>query len=380
MNTENPHLTEEYCLKRRERLWSHLPEHVEWIILGNPKHINYLSGFLINPIGLSNDVRSFLLLKRSGEAVLIGDNQGISFAAAPYYVDETVNVLWYDKIHAVRDRTRLVVEAVADLVHKLNPKHGLVEEEWVPTYIPHHEEASVSLAELLHFFRRTKDPDEIALMKHIFRASEAGHKRGFEVIKPGVSEMEIYLEIQKAALTELGEAAVVYGDFRAMNAENPKLGGLPTQYRLKDQDLFILDYGIIYRGYRSDFTSAIAAGTPTAEQEELHGYAIEILKETEGLLAPGTHTRDVFAAMKEGMEKRGCGKDFGGHAGHGLGMGHPEAPGFAPESDEVLMENEIVTLEPGIYRKDVGGIRLEHNYLITADGFEQLTRHSLELN
>ncbi len=379
MPTNNPHLTEEYCLKRRERLWSHLPEHVEWVIIGNPKHINYLSGFLINPIGLSNDVRSFLLLKRDGEAVLIGDNHGISFAVGPYYVDETINVLWYDKIHAVRDRTRLVVEAVADLVRKLNPKHGLVEEEWVPTYIPHHEEASVSLAELLHFFRRTKDPDEIAVMKRIFRASEAGHRHCFEIIKPGISEMEIYLEVQKAALTDLGEAAVVYGDFRAMNADNPKLGGLPTQYCMKEQDLFVLDYGIIFRGYRSDFTSTIAVGMPTEGQRELHHHCLEVMQETEKLLTPGTHTRDVFAAMKEGMEKRGCGRDFGGHAGHGLGMGHPEAPGFAPESDEVLMENEIVTLEPAIYRKGVGGIRLEHNYLITGNGFERLTQHRLEM-
>ena len=379
MTSNNPHLTEEYCLKRRERLWNRLPESVEWIVVGNPKHINYLSGFLINPVGLSNDERSFLLLKREGPATLIGDNHGISFAAGPYYVDNTATAVWYDKIHSVPDRTRLTGEALSDTVKGLNPKNGLVEEEWVPGYIPRHEEASVSLSELLHFLRRSKDPDEIALMKRIFQASMAGHKRGFEVVRPGVSEMEIYLEVQKAALQELGEAAIVYGDFRAVNAENPKLGGLPTQYACKEGDLFILDYGVIFRGYRSDFTNTIAVGTPTDEQKELHRSCLKVLHESEALLAAGNHTRDVFSAMRKAMDSEGCLGDFGMHAGHGLGMGHPEAPGFAPESDEILMENEIVTLEPAIYRKGVGGVRLEHNYLITVDGFKRLTEHRMEL-
>jgi Xaa-Pro aminopeptidase len=70
---------------------------------------------------------------------------------------------------------------------------------------------------------------------------------------------------------------------------------------------------------------------------------------------------------------------FPHHAGHGLGLGHPEAPAFVPESDEALSEGEVVTLEPGAYAEGVGGVRIEHNYLITRDGFERLTNHSLEL-
>jgi len=60
------------------------------------------------------------------------------------------------------------------------------------------------------------------------------------------------------------------------------------------------------------------------------------------------------------------------HAGHGLGLEHPESPILVPESTDVLRAGDVVTLEPGCYREGVGGVRLENNYLITESGFEQL--------
>ena len=67
------------------------------------------------------------------------------------------------------------------------------------------------------------------------------------------------------------------------------------------------------------------------------------------------------------------------HAGHGLGLTHPEAPFFVPKADETLLAGDVVTLEPGLYVADVGGIRIEHNYLVTGTGFERLSNHTIAL-
>ena len=67
------------------------------------------------------------------------------------------------------------------------------------------------------------------------------------------------------------------------------------------------------------------------------------------------------------------------HAGHGLGLGHPEPPILVPESDDVLLPGDVVTLEPGSYIDGVGGVRVEHNYVITADGCRRLSNHQLRL-
>ena len=67
-----------------------------------------------------------------------------------------------------------------------------------------------------------------------------------------------------------------------------------------------------------------------------------------------------------------------GHAGHGVGLMHPEAPFFVARSPETLIGREVVTIEPGIYEKGICGIRIEHNYHITDTGAEQITNHDVE--
>ena len=67
------------------------------------------------------------------------------------------------------------------------------------------------------------------------------------------------------------------------------------------------------------------------------------------------------------------------HAGHGLGLEHPEPPILVSESDDVLIAGDVITLEPGCYIEGQGGMRFEHNYLITESGSEQLSQHHIGL-
>jgi len=71
---------------------------------------------------------------------------------------------------------------------------------------------------------------------------------------------------------------------------------------------------------------------------------------------------------------------FPHHAGHGLGLSHPEAPFIVRHSSETLLTGDVVTLEPGVYVDGIGGIRIEHNYLITTGGFERLSNHAIALS
>ena len=67
------------------------------------------------------------------------------------------------------------------------------------------------------------------------------------------------------------------------------------------------------------------------------------------------------------------------HAGHGIGLEHPEPPILVPESRDVLLAGDVVTLEPGVYLQGVGGIRIENNYLVTDNGCERLSHHNIAL-
>jgi Xaa-Pro aminopeptidase len=103
------------------------------------------------------------------------------------------------------------------------------------------------------------------------------------------------------------------------------------------------------------------------------------MAEGEKLLRAGTECRDVYDAVRGVFDKEGMADHFPHHAGHGLGLAHPEAPFFVKDATETLIAGDVVTLEPGLYVENVGGLRIEHNYLITQDGYERLSNHTIAL-
>jgi Xaa-Pro aminopeptidase len=226
--------------------------------------------------------------------------------------------------------------------------------------------------------RRQKEPDEITLLRQCMRATDAGHARAWDVVRTGISEMDVFREVQAAALAMAARPGLIYGDFRATTSKMPHLGGLPTSYRLRLGDLFILDYSVVLNGYRSDFTNTIAVGVPTMKQQETFQICVAALRAGESVLRAGARAADVYAAVSGAFTEAGR-APLPHHAGHGIGLAHPEPPIFVPESDDVLMAGDVVTLEPGSYETGVGGMRFEHNYLITETGAERLSNHRISL-
>jgi Xaa-Pro aminopeptidase len=376
-------LTVQGCAARQFRLWDALPAEYEWVLISDPRHVNYFSNFLVNPISFSTSERGLLFLDRSGASILLADNFSLRSASSKPFVSETLETKWYDHRHSIINRDHALFSLLTKLSGRLKSKPGLVEAEWLPTMVADEldlpvETRSLELGSIIRRMRRQKEPDEIALLEECMRACAAGHERALDVVKPGVSELDVYREVQSAAIAAAGRPAIVYGDFRSVNAEIPKRGGLPTSEILRDGDLLILDYSVVLDGYRSDFTNTIAVGTPTDRQEQIFDVCEGALKSGEGELRAGAKASDVFEAVSAVIQDAGY-PPLAHHAGHGIGLGHPESPILVPESDDLLMAGDVVTLEPGLYVEGAGGVRLEHNYLITETGSRQLSHHRLAL-
>ena len=99
----------------------------------------------------------------------------------------------------------------------------------------------------------------------------------------------------------------------------------------------------------------------------------------EAKLKAGATCQSVYDAVAGVFNAAGMGANFPHHAGHGLGLSHPEPPYLVKHSSETLIAGDVVTLEPGLYVDGVGGIRIEHNYLITTTGYERLSNHTISL-
>lgn len=377
-------LTATGCQTRRQRLWDVVPDELEWLIIADPRHVQYLANFWVNPFSFSTGERGWLLLERSGKATLLADNFTVRSAVTAPFADEVVTEKWYDHKHSVENRDHALLQALRSVVGRLKGRAGAVEAEWFTAAgleLPQAAGAIVkrladpTLGTLLRQLRRHKEPDEIELLKLAVKATAAGQARCREVIRPGITEWDLFREVQSAVLADLGFPAMIYGDFRATSPEVPKVGGLPTHYALKNGDLFILDYSTVVCGYRSDFTNTYCVGAPNADQQRLMETCQAGMHAGEQSLRAGTKASDVFEATAGPL--RAAGYDLVHHAGHGIGLGHPEAPILVPESTDVLVAGDVVTLEPGLYVPGIGGMRIEHNYLVTDSGYERLSHHHI---
>jgi Xaa-Pro aminopeptidase len=384
-------LTNEGCRERRKRLWERLPEEISWVLIGDQRHVQYFTNFRINPISFSADQKALVLMTRDGKAILLADNFGKRSATVPYFVDQEVITAWYTHKKSVTNRDDALCLALSEVEKLWRDDTGLIEPEGLSEmtaamvsenaawqFAEDDSETPTTLGTIIRSLRRSKHSDEVGLLKTCMRACEAGHRRAFEVIRPGISEFEIYLEVQRAAQEAAGVPCVVYGDFRATNATLHKAGGHPTHYRLQSEDLFILDYSVIIHGYRSDFTNTISVGTPSDKIVAQFEACREALSAAAAILKPGAAGREIWKAASGVLESRGFGP-LAHHAGHGLGLEHPEPPVLVSESEDVLVEGDVITLEPGCYIEGQGGMRFEHNYLITNAGCEQLSQHRIGL-
>lgn len=388
-------LTQAGCVARRERLWAKTPERFEWLLVADPRHVYYLSNFLVNPLSFSAGERGLLLLERNGGATLLADNFARRSAAGQPYVDQEIIQSWYDHQHSVINRDHALLNAVKSISERLYGRVGAVEAEWMPLAaweimgLDHEIHTlrqrgsgtcdTIDLGSLLRELRRSKLPDEIDLMLECMRAGAAGLLRAREVVRHGISEWEVYREMHAAVLEAAGRPCQIYGDFRATNAATPKAGGAPTNRLLQSGDMLILDYSVVLDSYRSDFTNTLCVGDPTEAQELLFTLCTAAMAHGASVLKAGAAAKDVHRACMHVFEEAGYGQFFPHHAGHGLGLGHPEPPILVPHSEDVLLTGDVVTLEPGLYVPGVGGIRIEHNYQITDSGSVCLSQHEIAL-
>jgi len=384
-------LTKEGCVQRRMNLWTHVPERFDWVLIGDARHVQYFSNFRINPLSFSADQRALLLLQRDGTATLLADNFVRRTAVCDPFVDHEVVIPWYTHKRSVGNRDDALVQALQECRGRWANSQGLIEPEGVTEVVAATvseyaewqltdavDGQSITIGSIVRQLRRQKLPDEVDLLRTCMAACDAGHAAAFDMIRPGVSELDVYLAIQQAAQKQARQACVVYGDFRATNAQQFKAGGLPTDYVLRDGDLFIADYSVIINGYRSDFTNTMAVGTPSNDQVRQFEACRDAMLAAEATLMAGADCKLVYEAASAVFIDRGY-PALAHHCGHGLGMEHPEPPILVPESTDTLLSGDVVTIEPGLYVEGVGGMRFEHNYLITEDGFDRLSNHHIGL-
>jgi Xaa-Pro aminopeptidase len=215
-----------------------------------------------------------------------------------------------------------------------------------------------------------KDEDEIALIRRAIALCDAGQAETRAGAAPGVTELELWSAMRLAVETEAGARTPIVADLVA-GPRTGETGGAPSNRRIEEGDLVLVDLVPRRDGYWGDCCATFAVGEPSAKSVKHHRRAHDRLERVLEAVRPGAVAGDLDTLAREGL-------DYPHHSGHGLGAGWHEEPRIVPGSATVLDEGMVVAFEPGSYGEGEG-VRVEQVVLVTPDGCEVLSGHELTL-
>lgn len=236
----------------------------------------------------------------------------------------------------------------------------------------------VSLGSDLDIIRSVKTDAEIELIKKAEEIGDIAYKNLIPLVKVGMTENELAAEIEYQ-MRRLGASGPSFSTIAISGKKTAMPHGIPSDKKIKAGDMITLDFGCVYNGYCSDMTRNLCMGEPTKKQREV--YDIVLKAQLAGLSAikAGVLGKDADKAARDIINNAGYGENFGHSLGHGVGLMIHELPNLSPRSETVLLENTVVSCEPGIYIEGEFGVRIEDLVVVKKDGIINLTSSHKEL-
>lgn len=231
---------------------------------------------------------------------------------------------------------------------------------------------------LIHAQRKIKSAEEVEKLRRAQQIADHAFADVLDLIRPGVSEREIALELDTRCRRYGGEGASF--DTIAVSGPNTALPhGMPSERKIEAGDFVTMDFGTLYDGYCSDMTRTVAVGKASGEMKMVYETVLSAQRAALSLIRPGARCSDVDRAARSLIDAAGYEGCFGHGLGHSLGLEIHEEPRFSPVDETVLVPGMVLSVEPGIYLEGRFGCRIEDVVVIKEDGFENLAKSPKKL-
>jgi Xaa-Pro aminopeptidase len=249
------------------------------------------------------------------------------------------------------------------------------------SYLDQHLPHGVELKPLEDWVRRqrmVKSEQEIERIRASVKTNSQAFERTLKKIKPGVRENEIAAELDYQ-MRRLGAEGSAFETIVAAGVRSALPHARPTTRRIGADELVLIDMGASREGYASDMTRMVHLGRKTRRTEQLYRAVLDAQLAALGEVRAGINVARVDRAAREVLGKQGLDKAFTHSTGHGLGLEIHEPPRVAKGDKTRLEAGMVITIEPGVYLQDFGGIRIEDTVVVTKTGCEILTPTPKEL-
>jgi Xaa-Pro dipeptidase len=237
----------------------------------------------------------------------------------------------------------------------------------------------LSAEETITTLRVTKDEGEIDRMRRAVRAAEAALEATIPSLRPGITEREAAGELTIQLLRAGSESELPFSPIVASGPNSALPHGLPTDRKLQRGDMLVIDWGATVDGYVSDLTRTLAVGPVDPELAKVHQIVLRANEAGRAAVRPDIRAGEVDHAARQVIEAAGYGAYFTHRTGHGIGMEAHEPPYIRDDGPDLLEPGMTFTIEPGVYLPGLGGVRIEDNVVVTAEGCECLSRLPREL-
>ena len=216
--------------------------------------------------------------------------------------------------------------------------------------------------------RMVKDETEIACLKDAARISCEAFEALLKQLKPGMTEKHACALLEHEMRVR-GSEGIAFDTIVASGVNGSLPHAIPSDKPLREGELITFDFGARSGGYCADITRTIAMGPISQELKDIYDAVYTAHMNALNRVKAGVNAKDLDQLARDYLEKLYPGA-FGHSLGHGVGLYIHESPSVSFRSDTVLEPGHVITIEPGVYIKGLGGCRIEDTVIVTKDGFE----------
>ena len=353
-------MSKEYFQRRQNKLSEELSKHnLDGMLVTNMIHIRYLCGFT----GSS----ATLLINQEG-TTFISDGRYVfqsekEVKGASILIDSISHFEVIKNENLLKDGQKIAIDG-----------NNVSYQNFITISKVLSGVELINMTNIIETMAMQKDEKELEAIKTAVEITDRAFAEVFPMVKIGVEE--------KVIANQLSFLYRKYGDsdsdaFPAIVGAGPnsaKPHHTPTDRKIGPGELLVIDSGAKFAGYHADMTRSFATKGFSEEQKSIYDIVLKAQVDSIKGIKSGVSCKSIDKIARDHIASAGYGKYFDHGLGHSLGLEIHENPRFSKASTDNLGTNYVMTVEPGIYVKDIGGVRIEDDVIVKENGYEVLNK------
>ena len=330
---------------------------LDGMIIANPINIMYLTGL----------TEEGILIITKKENIFITDGRYIESVNTKLTIDDEIVV------YNSKELDKYDYQNIFTMNDNVGFEENYVTYENYKKYLHTYMVNLIETEGLIENQRIIKEPEELDLIQKACEITDKAFEYIIKNIKEGMTEKDVAFEIEKFMIKN-GADGLAFDSIVASGENTSMPHAVPTDRIIRKGDIIQFDIGAKYKGYCSDLSRVVFVEEMKEEYKELYDFVLNQQARMENSFKDGANIKNVVKDRETDYKLKNY--NVAHSFGHGVGIEIHELPMISSKKDNILKENSIITIEPGVYKPGRFGIRIEDTYKVNKTNCESITKCS----